>query len=649
MTEGEYTRDDLKRMGARWCERIRGREKAEKDWIDAATKAERAYLAIEKDGDFPPHFNILHSNVETIVPAIFNSSPVPDIRPRHGRKEDPIAKHVADIFERGVAAQVDDNRLDEEIEANAQDAFMAGRGVVRVKFDADIDDFGAVSGETILYEVVAWNDYRQGPAKRWRDVPYVAYRHEVSEETRKELEDPEIMGQYTEQDFANEDLDSTIWEIWCKETRKVYFIAEDSETVLSIKDDPLGLKGFFPQGKPIQPITATKDLTPSCPYSVYKTLAEELERATKRINAIMKGLKVRGLFAGEAADVTRLAQADDNELVTAANLEQLTAMGGIDKAIAWWPVDKAIQVLKELHMEREQTKQAIYEITGISDIVRGASKSSETATAQQIKTEWGSLRIKKMQKLIERQARELFVITAEILGKHFSPQTLQQITGLPVGPEHMQLMQSPWVHYRIDVESDSTIRADLTKSRQEMSGFLEGTGAFFTAMQPVVSTAPQTAAPLIKLYGSFASNFNLGKTGEDALDQFIDMAEQAANQPPPPNPEMEKMKAEGEQKQKEFEARMTEKSADLQMQVARFMMDMKGKEMDLTIKGEEHNLKRDEMDMDREQAVIKAAVAEHGAMLKADTAEHGARIKAATAEHSLKMKKDQSNGDNHPG
>ena len=58
--------------------------------------------------------------------------------------------------------------------------------------------------------------------------------------------------------------------------------------------------------------------------------------------------------------------------------------------------ETAAAVLNFLYQQREQSKQAIYEITGISDIVRGASHSSETATAQQIKTEWGSLRIKKI-------------------------------------------------------------------------------------------------------------------------------------------------------------------------------------------------------------------------------------------------------------
>jgi hypothetical protein len=45
----------------------------------------------------------------------------------------------------------------------------------------------------------------------------------------------------------------------------------------------------------------------------------------------------------------------------------------------------------------------IYEVTGISDIVRGQGNAQETATAQEIKSQWGSLRIRKLQKQIERE------------------------------------------------------------------------------------------------------------------------------------------------------------------------------------------------------------------------------------------------------
>lgn len=622
--ETAYTKDDLERIGQHWLTRIKASEKREDDWMKTAERAENIYLCNNEDGQ-APHFNILFSNVETIVPSIYNSTPKPEIRARHGNTEDPMARVVSNIYERAIASQIDDNRLDMEIEQGAQDAYTAGRDIVRVKLDADEieqpplvveNDMGEMVevpqepiaiNERIIYENVSWRDYRQGPAKRWRDVPWVAYRHEVSTEEKERLENDDMAAVYDEQrDDVDEDQDCTIWEIWCEETRRVLYIVADSGKVLDIKDDPLKLTGFFPQPAPVQPITPTGKLTPVCPYAAYEALAKELDVTTRRINAIVKGLKVRGAIAGDAGDIAEIAAAGDNELVSVGNIEGLVAAGGLAKAVMWWPIDMAITVLRELYVQRDQTKQAIYEVTGISDIVRGQANSAETATAQKIKTQWGSLRIKKMQRGIERQVRDLFVLSAEIIAQHFSAATLQKMTGIEVTPDIQQALGSPLDHYRINVESDSTVRADLTKSRGEMSEFLQGTAQFFGTMAPIVESAPEAAAPLAKMYAAFAQQFNLGKSAEDALEQFVQMAEQSAKQPKGPTPEQEKMQAEMDFKMKEAMGKFELEVNKLRLQGENLKTDKQIKAVELQIKEQELGLKGDALKLDEAKAEVDA-------------------------------------------
>src|SRR6185312_5248985 len=103
--------------------------------------------------------------------------------------------------------------------------------------------------------------------------------------------------------------------------------------------DPLGLSNFLPIANPVQPIGLTGSVMPVCPFSIYKKLADELDLCTKRINAIMRGLKVRGAVAGLAEEILKLASAGDNELVALENLEGLAQTGGIEKAIMWWPIE----------------------------------------------------------------------------------------------------------------------------------------------------------------------------------------------------------------------------------------------------------------------------------------------------------------------
>jgi len=608
---GEYTPDDLRKMAAKWLDRIAASESREKRWTKDAEAAEAAYLCDTESRHELPEFNILHSNVETIVPSIYNSTPVPDIRARHN-SPDPVAKQASDVLERVIAAQIDDNRLDQEIEAAANDAFMAGRGVVRIKFDADeqADPMGQVVpvNERVIYEAVSWRDYREGPAKRWADVPWVAYRHNIPAEVVEKLSDEVLRDMQRDPNAEAHagDADITLWEIWCKDSNKVYLIAVDGAKVLKITEDPMGLSGFFPQGQPIVPISVAGKRVPVCPYSVYKTLAEELDITTRRINALVKGLKVRGAIAGDAEAIELIAALDDNQLAPVPNLEGLIAMGGLDKAVMWWPIETAVAVIRELYVQREQTKQAIYEITGISDIIRGQGNAGETATAQQIKTQWGALRVKKMQRMIERQVRDLFVLTAELISAHFSPQTMQKASGIQITEEVLQVLASPLDHYRIDVESDSTVRADLTRNRQEMAEFLNGTAQFFAAMAPLVQQSPSAAEPIAEVYSSFSRQFNLGKQAEDAMARLVEMAKEASKNPPP-NPEQEAAKADMEMKRQDMQSRMAMEQHKMQLEVERAQLDVQITQAELQIKRAELGLAEQKLKLDEGKAFVEAS------------------------------------------
>jgi hypothetical protein len=637
--------EDIKSLGEKWIAKIRASQEREKPWRDDAAEAEKAYAVDGKaQGGKLYDFNILHSNVETIVPSLYNSTPTPDIRRRFNDK-DPIARKFAEILERCISIQIDDNRLDNEVELSVQDAFLSGRGVVRLRFVADEQDEPAIVeelendaeavedepqdprlvNEQVQIEAVSWRDFAIGKAQRWRDVPWVAFKHRLDRTEAEELIDRELyQQQFTEEDgkpdLGEEADEIDIWEVWCKRSRTVKFIRAEDAKILKMVDDPLGLTGFFPMPSPVQPIMLTGKMTPVCPFSVYKRLADELDRLTKRINKIAEGMKVRGLMAGDAADVANLAQAGDNEIVVSSNLEQIAATKGMDGAITWWPIETSAKVLRELYAQREQVKQSIYEITGISDIVRGASQAAETATAQQIKTQWGSLRIKKMQNLIQRQVRDVFVIMAEIVTTKFSPERIEQMTGVSLMPSDQdqpemiqqkaalfELMQQPVLTaYKIDIETDSTIRADVSKAKGEMGEFLQGTASYFQTMGPLLAQAPAAAEPVVEIYGAFASYFNLGKQAEDALERLVEMAKEAGNQAQEqqgPSPEQMAAEAEAQAKQQAFEQDAQRKAIehDTKMQAFIAEQNAKAKERDdaYAMRVAEHQMRMQEMQADR--------------------------------------------------
>lgn len=690
---------ELRQLGRKWMSRLESATKAEKDWLDDAKTATQAYTG-ERGTDGPTYdFNILYSNVETIVPAVINSAPAPDIRRRFG-DADPVARQVAEIIERAIRVQVDDSKLQVELEAEAQDAFLAGRGIIRVRFKSDIiggepskddiedaaegeddtseepdgydegidgaDDEGggdnpaAVSGgvpvaglapverlanERIAFEAVSWIDYRHGPAKRWDERPWEAFRFCIPrEEEGKSFDLGMVRDQLSDAEFnsriGSED-DLTGWEFWCKESRKVYFI-DDEGVVLKIIDDPLGLTNFFAAATPIQPIEVNGRLCPVNPFMIYRRLADDLDTAVRRRAALVRATKVRGWYALSQSDLEAILDLEDNEFTPIKDPEIWAANGGVEKSIAFWPIERFMAAIQQIDVTIAAIKQMIYEITGISDIVRGASNAGETATAQNIKSQWGSLRIQKMQRMMERCARELFIMMSEIIPAKFSIQTLEEMTGIDLAPkpndtpEKMQLKAAILDllrrgnlarYYRIDVESDSTVRADLTRQKQEVAQFLQGTAQYFQAVAPLVQQGALPAEAAVEIFASNARMFNLGKSVEDTLEQMVVKAKQMGQQQQQkgPTPEQAKMKLDAdkakidaaakmqelEQSKQKFAMEMQQKAAEFQAQQAidsqKAMQEARDAQVSTAIKELELELKRLEVGLKQREMEIKTA------------------------------------------
>jgi hypothetical protein len=302
-----------------------------------------------------------------------------------------------------------------------------------------------------------------------------------------------------------------------------------------------------------------------------------------------------------------------------------------------------VVALEKLYMARDQIKQVIYEVTGISDILRGASQAQETATAQSIKQQWGSLRIQYKQNEIQRYVRDIFRLKAELFANKFDPQTLQLMSGIPLMPapdappeaqmqamQVIQLLKSDKLRgFRVDVESDSTIRADMTRNQQNMSLFLSGTAQFAQAMAPIVMQQPASLPTVLEVYTAFARNFKLGRQAENALDGLADQAKQIAQQPPPEDPQIQIEKAKLEQQAKADEAKM---AMEKEKGVAQIGLEREKAEGQLMLQREEMTAK---LELEREMRGKELQVKAFTEAAKAD-----ASVEAAAFQADAKDSKD---------
>jgi hypothetical protein len=315
-----------------------------------------------------------------------------------------------------------------------------------------------------------------------------------------------------------------VWEVWDKEAREVLFIAPSvKEEPLKQDDDALGLKDFFPIPRPMYALESTDSLVPVELFKLYKDQADELDRITKRINKLIEGLKLRGIYDSTLKVLGDLMNKGDNALIPADDgAIAIFAQGGsFDKAIWLMPIDMAANVLKQLYIQRDQIKQTIYEITGLSDILRGDSDPNETLGAQQIKAQSGSRRLRRLQKEVQRYARDLMRLCAEIMAEHFEPfmfETDGRQTGADPARGHPGSQERPARSYRVDIETDSTIAEDEQADQKAMVDLLDGITRFVTGVGPAVQAGYMTVETAMTMLKSVVRRFRLGREVEDALE-----------------------------------------------------------------------------------------------------------------------------------
>ena len=312
----------------------------------------------------------------------------------------------------------------------------------------------------------------------------------------------------------------------------------------------------------------SNNLTPTALYALYENQAKELNRITQRLMRVIEAIKARGAYNGEFGDeLERIMDEDDNALIPTDKSAGMTTDGGFDKNIWFLPIGEMVGVAQQLYMARESCKQVIYEITGISDIVRGASKASETLGAQKMKEAWGTMRLKNMQSDVQQYVRELLRIMLDVAVNNLSQRLWIKITGLPYPTAEQKekalelmneikpkiqmayaqqqepdkkllkeaeeltkmLAQPSWEDiletlgddyirsFKVDIETNSTLDVEATEDKKNIAEFMNAMAQFMNGLMPMVKegTLPWGAAKSWLL--DIAKRYRFGEEVEDEI------------------------------------------------------------------------------------------------------------------------------------
>ncbi len=646
---------------ARWAMELDLASKDEKFWRDCARDVNARYRdeADNSKGNTYTtgryksggRFNILYSNIQTICPALYNQVPKADVRRRYRDKDD-AGKVIADVMERALSFTLDEGNLDRYMRLAVKDSQLSGRGVTRVKYEAKFseEDDPEVEAEEVEFEHVNWSDFRRGPGRTWEEVEWIGFRHTFDyDECKENFPDTckDIPLDYTPSGVGGDDKGDAVtdtfkraevWEIWDKKKREVLFICLGlKERPCKKVDDPLSLKGFFPIPRPLYASDYTDSLVPIEPFRYYADQADELDTLTRRISGVIEACKVRGIYDSTISEMANIMDSGENMLVPATDVLPLMQAGGLDKAIWVWPIEKIAAVLIHLYTQREQVKTTIYEITGIADIMRGSSSASETLGAQQLKAQFGTMRLDDMRREVQRYARDLVRIAAEIIAEQFSPETMQimtdvklpspeeraqaqmmaqQMQGQPIPAKLQQVLDAPtWDEcmtvlrddqqraYRIDIETDSTIAGDQAAEQKNITELITGISSFIQQAGPAVQMGymPLEAAKSILM--TAVRKFKMGREVEDALDQ-IGESDDEEQTPDPAMMQMQQQLQELQPMLQQLQQENEQLKADRSAEQERAQMEGMRAQADYELKQGDQQLKAQELQFKASQPVV---------------------------------------------
>lgn len=412
-----------------------------------------------------------------------------------------------------------------------QDFLIAGLGSPWVEYEAKVTqtEMGPViADQRALLKHVPWRRFHWEPGKDWEDCDWVARDHyltkrEIKEQFGKDPDTEAVRAEDAEKNSSDKYAPCyRVTEVWHRPDRKIYIIGWDFAEPLEVREDKLVLAGFYPCPQPMMASIKSRELVPMPDHAVFATSYEYINKLTKRIHSITAQIKVAGFYDAQLSELSGLTTAEDGTYFPISNLtERLSSsnLSDFNKVVATLPLQEKVTVVRELQTLLAGEKARLDEMSGIADVVRGATDPNETAAAQQIKGQYAGMRLSRKSGEVSRCLRDCFRIMAEVMCEHFTPETWYLSTGIEAAPEVLEVLKSDVGRtLAIDIETDSTIALEDAEEKKQRVEFLNYVTPFIEKMLPAIQ-AGALPGDLGKELLLFAiRSFKHGRQLEDAVE-----------------------------------------------------------------------------------------------------------------------------------
>jgi hypothetical protein len=550
------------------------------------------------------------------------------------------------------------------LKLNLQDRLITGLGVARVRYEMDketretaeqLDMNGQVVAEGFSEEVITserapldyvhWRDCAWSPCRTWSELRWFGFkemmtRDQLVERFGKEMGEAIPLTKTTriveDESLQEEAADSfkrgEVWEIWDKDKKQVVWYCADYEKLLDVKPDPFGLTGFFPVPRPMASNLTTSAYMPIPDFTMAQDLYNEIDNLETRIAMLTQAVKAVGVYNSAIDGVKRmLVEGVENDLIPVDNWAVFSENGGMQGVIDWLPIETIAGVLNQLIARRNDCKSQLFEISGMSDIMRGAAASAGgpvSATERALEARFASVRIAALQDEFSTYATDLIRLRAEIISKHFSPEQIvkqSNILNTPDGQDQQLIQQaveliknSQELVWRVQVRPESVAMVDFAALKQERTEYLMAVSQFLQSSGPLIEKEPASAPMLMEMLKWGLAGFKGSQDIEGVIDRAMEQMAQKLAQPQEqqPDPEAQKM-------QMQMQLEQTKSQAAMQLEQAKNQGAMQLEQQSLQI------------DMQRIQAELQAKIQEKQADIQQDITKEKAQLEANTTEEQF--------------
>ena len=602
------------------------KEKEVKKWIGRVKKANEKWKPYhDKIKEIRDYYtnksvknkqNIFWSSIETLKPFIYFKAPTPYVE-RKDKKENPVYDEACAILEKALVWDMERQDFDGVIKYARNDFLLSGLGLVYEQLEpkfATIDDgFGGTT--EVLSELVVATKYFNpkrficdcSNVKVWEDVEWVAQKIKMTKREVIEQFGGEVANELIDPTMdRDEELEqkTEVYRIWDKKDRRIIYLSEKvTKRFLRVDEGLWDLEGFFPFPKPVFATLANNGVIPTPDYTEIKCLLDELDGVTMRMELTMKALKVSGAYDGSFPELANLLN-KDVKLIQVADFDKIKQAGGIKGLVDFMPIEQYVSALEVLAERRSMLIQAIYEITGVSDIMRGNSDPSETATAVTKKTNFGTLRNQDRQNDFQRFITDLLKIKAEFIVEQMPTEQLMSFAtseNPAIVMAAIQLLKEEKLrNLTLGVETDTSFMQseEMAKTTEAVKIINDMVNQSFAAI-----SAQPALLPLYKqMIEAVVVTLPSARQFATAIEESFKRIEAELNQPDEeqPNPEMIKAQAEVQKNQNEMQIKeqqnaIKEQEVQLKKQAEDNKIAMANKEADM-----QYALKMAEIEAGRE-------------------------------------------------